>query len=210
MKARALPTVGSKDVSSRFVRLRLDRESDVVATIDNELGEKVESLPEALQGRTNILCGVGVRTLTPTPEDISRRSELGGEVEIAHDLANRVSANLTIVARESPVLEDRVGEEVGRDHGHDDASGIQGVAEPLDPPCPLGIIGPEGDQVVVMKSHTVRAQLGKAGYGFDRVKRVACGVPEGVPRLPAHRPKSKRETIITGRRQHQRTSSALR
>jgi len=57
---------GEQDVSSRFVRLRLDREADVVATIDNELCEKVKSLPEALQGCADILCGVGVRAFAPT------------------------------------------------------------------------------------------------------------------------------------------------
>ena len=70
MNARALPTVGSKDVAAWLVRLRLDRESDVVTAVDDELREHVEGLSVAVQRRPDILCRVGLRAFAPTPEHV--------------------------------------------------------------------------------------------------------------------------------------------
>ena len=66
-----------------------------------------------------------------------------------------------------------MGEKVGRDHRHDEPGRVQSVAESLDSPCAFGIIGPEGNEVVVVERHTVGAELGKARHGFNGVEWVA-------------------------------------
>ena len=53
-----------------------------------------------------------------------------------------------------------------------------------------------------MKGHAVRAQLGEARHGFDGVQWVPCRISECVSSLPAHRPQSKREAVVTGRHRH--------
>ena len=44
--------------------------------------------------------------------------ELGGQVEVAHDLAQREPAHLTVVGREGTVLEHWMRERVRRRHGN--------------------------------------------------------------------------------------------
>ena len=62
--------------------------------------------------------------LATAPEDVGLRAELGGEVEVAQDLAQCVAAYGAVVAGERAVLEDGVGERVGRHH-RDDHAGLR-------------------------------------------------------------------------------------
>ena len=52
-------------------------------------------------------------------------AELGGEVDVAQDLAQGEAADAAVVGGEAAVLEDRVAEQVGGDHRDDHAGGLQ-------------------------------------------------------------------------------------
>ena len=163
-----------QDVAAGLVGLRLDREADVVALVGDVVAEQVHGLAVALERRADVLGRVVLGALAAAPHDEGLGAELGTEVELAEDLAQREAAHLTVVRREAAVLEDRCGEEVGGHHRDDQAGVGERALEAIDLGLALGIRGSEGEQVVVVEGQTVGAELGELLDGVHDV--------EGVPR----------------------------
>ena len=132
----------------------------------------VEALAVAVERGAHVLGGVDLGALAAAPEHVRRRAELGGQVEVAHHLAQREPAHAAVVARERAVLEHRVGEQVRRHH-RDDHPGLgQRVLEALDVPGRARRRRlPNGTRSSSWKRHPVRAQLGQPVHRLDRVER---------------------------------------
>ena len=140
-----------QDVAARLVGLGLDREADVVAPVDDELGEHVHRLGVAVERGAHVLGLVVLRALAPAPQDERPRAELGGELEVAQHLAQRVAAHAAVVAGEPAVLEHRVGEQVGGDHRHGHAVVGELLAEAVDDRVAVGGRAAERHEVVVVE-----------------------------------------------------------
>ena len=72
-----------QDVAARLVRLRLDREADVVALVGDVVAEQVDGLAVALERLADVLGRVVLGALAAAPHDEGLRAELGAEVELA-------------------------------------------------------------------------------------------------------------------------------
>jgi hypothetical protein len=188
-----------EDVAAGLVGLGLDGQPHAVPLVLHVLAEQVDALLVPLQRDAHVLAGVGLGALAPAPQDVGGRAQLRGEVHVAHDLAQRVAADVAVGGGEGAVLEDRVGEGVGRHHGHDDAGLLQRGPEPLDAGVALGVGRPERDQVVVVERDAVGTRLREPVHRLDRVQRGAGRVAERVPGLPADRPQAEAELVGGGR-----------
>ena len=82
-----------QDVATRLVGLGLDREAQPVPAVDDVLGQRVEGLFETVERDPHVLGGLGLGALPAAPEHVGLGAEFGGEVEVAHDLAEGVSAH---------------------------------------------------------------------------------------------------------------------
>ncbi len=78
---------------------------------------------------TGFLVGIAFDAFAAAPEDINLRAQFGAEIHRPHRLLNRVSADFGVVAGERAVLEDRIGEEIGRRHRDDQAVVLQRLFE---------------------------------------------------------------------------------
>jgi hypothetical protein len=136
--------------------------------------------------------------LAAAPQHVGPRAELGGEVHVPHDLAQRVPADVAVVGGERALLEHRVGEQVGRGHGDDEAGLLQRVLEALHVLGALGVVAAERDQVVVVEGDAGGAQLGEAVHALHRVERRAGRVAERVAGLPADGPEAEGEPVVLG------------
>ena len=94
--------------------------------------EEVDRLAESLDRFDRVLGGVAFDAFAAAPEDVDLRAELRPEIHRPHRLLNRVSADAGVVAGERAVLEDRIGEEIGRRHRDDQAVVLQRLLEILD------------------------------------------------------------------------------
>ena len=131
-----VPDGRQQDVAARLVRLRLDREPDVVALVGDVAGEQVHRLAVAVRARP----GRPWRCRTPRPRGRprarrSRRPARRPGRCCAAPCAARSGAP-PVVAGEAAVLEDRVGEQVGGHHRHDQPGLGQRLAEPGRSACP--------------------------------------------------------------------------
>ncbi len=75
-----------QDVTTRLVRLRLDREPDAVVLLEDIGSQRVDRFAVAVEGSLHVLDAVVLGAFPPAPEDIGLRAELGGEVDVAGDL----------------------------------------------------------------------------------------------------------------------------
>ena len=66
---------------------------------------------------------------------------------------------LRVVAGERAVLEDRIGEQIRRRHRHDQAVVLQAFLKSFMMLLGFGGRGVDGDQIVVVKVHAVRADF---------------------------------------------------
>jgi hypothetical protein len=107
---------GEQDVAAGLVGFGFDRDPHSVALVDGVLGQQVDSFPVPVQGGSDVLGEVDFRAFTAAPENVDLCAEFSGEVDVAHDLAQRVPAHGAVVAGEAAVFEDRVTEEVGGHH----------------------------------------------------------------------------------------------
>ena len=186
-------------VAARLVGLGLDREADVVALVLDVAGEEVQGLAVALEGILRLLGGGSLHALTATPEDVRRRAELGGHVEIAHRLSERVAAYIAIVGGEGTVLEERMPEEVGGGHRADDAGLVERLLEAIELGPTLGLRSPERHEVVVVEAHTPGADVSEALDVVHRVDRRARGVAERVAPGVTDRPHAEGEAVLGSR-----------
>lgn len=187
-----------QDVATRLVRLGLDGEPEAVALVDDVLAEQVERLLHPVQRDPHVLRSAGLRTLPAAPGHIRLGTQFDREVDIADHLAQREPAHVTVVGRETAVLEDRVREQVRRRHRDLETGRVQRLTEPLHDAFALGVRRAERDQVVVVEGHTVGTELRELLDGVDRVDRRAGRVAERVAPLPAHGPQAEGELVLRG------------
>ncbi len=79
-----------------------------------------------------------------------------------------IRADFWIVAGEGAVLEDRIAEQVGGRHGDDESRVGECLAKLLFDGLRLGRCGVDGNQVVVMEIHSIRADLPEQVNEFGR------------------------------------------
>jgi len=103
---------GEQDVPPWLVRLRFDREPHVVALVDRVLGQRVDPLAVAVQGRAEVIGEVDLGAFPAALEDVDLRAELSGQVHVGHHLAQGVATDRAVVAGEPTVFEHRVAEQV--------------------------------------------------------------------------------------------------
>ena len=195
MKARAWPIGGQEDVAAGLVGLGLDREAQVVALLGDVVAQQVEGLLHPVQSDPHVLGTAGLGALAAAPGDIRAGAELGGQIDVADDLAQREPAHVTVVGGEPAVLEHRVREQVRRRHRDLHPGPLQRVLEPADQPRPLRLARPERDQVVVVERHPVRTQLREPLHRLDRVQRGTRRIPERVVATPPHGPETEGEPV---------------
>ena len=126
---------GQEDVATRLIRLGLDGEPHGVALLDDIRRENVERLLVAIERGANILCRAGLRTLTAAPEHDDSGAELGGEIEIVSNLAQRETPDVAVIRGERTVAKHRVREQVGRDHRHHQPGAVHRAAQAIDGRC---------------------------------------------------------------------------
>ena len=149
-----------ESVAAGLIGLGLDGEADVVALVLDVSGEEVQCLAVALERVLRLLgCG-GLHALAASPEDVRRRAELGGHVEIAHGLGEGVATYVAIVGGEGAVLEERMPEEIGGGHRADDAGLVERLLEAIELSAALGLGRPPRHEVVVVEAHTPGADVG--------------------------------------------------
>jgi hypothetical protein len=185
-------------VAAGLVGLGLDGEPHPVALVDRVLREQVDPLAVAVEGCTDVLGEVDLRALATAPEHVDLGPQLGGQVHVLHDLAQRVPAHAAVVAGEPAVLEDRVTEEVGRHHRHDQAGLGERRPELVDDALPLGPARPRRDEVVVVEGDAVRPQLGQLVHRLHAGQDRAGRLTEQVARLPADGPQAEAELVVAG------------
>ena len=83
-----------QDVAARLVGLRLDREAQVVALVDDVLAEEVEGLLHPIERDGGVLGRAVLRTLAAAPGDVHLGAQVRGEVDVAHHLAQGEPADV--------------------------------------------------------------------------------------------------------------------
>jgi hypothetical protein len=159
------------------------------------LAEHIQRLFVAVQRGAHILGRARLGPVPATPAHVDLRAEFRREIEVAHDFGKREPANVPVVRREATVPEHRVREEVGR-RGRDDKPGlVERLAERCDALVPLGVGGLEAEDVVVVKIHPVRPELGQLAHRPFRGHRRADRCAEHIHTLPPDSPAAERETV---------------
>ena len=190
-----VPDGRQQDVAARFVGLRLDREAQRIAVVGDVLAEQIKRLAVAREGGLDVLGAVVLAALPAAPQDEGLRAEFGGEIDVAQHLAQREAAHAAVVAGESAVLEDRLGEQVRRHHRHGHPGGFQCRREPADRPLPLTVRTTEREQVVIVEGQAVCAQFGQPFDGLDHVDRGTGRDAERIGAGPPHGPQAEGELV---------------
>src|SRR5215469_615090 len=99
------------NVSSRLIRLRLEREFITVATLDVVLAEIIHSFAQTLHRFVGAAAGVSLHAFAPTPEDENLCAELSAELHGQHCLLHSVGAYCRIIRSESAVAKNRMEEQ---------------------------------------------------------------------------------------------------
>ncbi len=184
-----------QDVAPGLVRLGLKGEADVVVALAYVAAEQVDGLFVAAERGPHVLGRVRLGPLAAAPAHVGGGAQRGGQVEVARDLAQRVTPHVAVVAGEGPVAEDGVREQVRGGHGHFQPGLGECFPERRDRPFAIGF---DGEQVVIVESDTVGPQLGQTVHALDGIEGRPGGIPERIARLPADRPQTERESIVRG------------
>ena len=198
-EGEGVPDGGQKDVAPGLVRLRLEREAQVVALLHHVLAQEVEGLLVAIEGDAYVLGRVGVGALPTAPAHERLGSELGGDVEVGHHLADGVTTHHPVVGGERTLPEHRVVEEVGRGHRAHDARLVERRLEPVDAPPPLTVALAWTEQIVVVERHAPHAELAHLLHEIDRIGPATGRVAERVTALMADGPEAEREPVLVRR-----------
>src|SRR5690606_23523363 len=172
--------------------------AQVVALVLDVPGDGVDALAVAVERGVDVLDAVVLAALAPAPHDEGRRTELGGEVDVAQHLAQAEAAHGAVVRGEAAVLEDRVAEGVRRHHLDDEPGVVGGLLEAGEDPLALGVVRTEGHDVVVVEGDAPGAELGELGGVLPGVENRAAGGTELVLRGPADGPDAEGEAVVGG------------
>ncbi len=112
-----------QDVAARFIRLRLDGETDVMSLVGHVLGEQGSRLRDSARAHPGCLSPCRIRHLATAPHDQGSGPEFCTEVKLAQSLAQSEATDPSVIGGESAVREDGGAEQV-RGHHRDDQSGV--------------------------------------------------------------------------------------
>ena len=127
-----------------------------------------------------------------------RGTERGGEGDRGQELAQPEAAHPAVVGGQPAVLDHGVAEGVRRDHLDDQARRVGRLLETREDAAPGGLVGAEGEDVVVVERDPPRADLGQLVAVLPGVEGGAAGGSEGVDPDPADRPQAERERVLRG------------
>ena len=184
------------EVAARLVRLRLQREAQIIALIDHIFTQKVERLLEPFSGIGRTLAGVRLCAFPPAPEDIRAGAALNAQVDGGHRLLQRVGPHLRVIAGEGAVPKCRVRKKIRRRHRHDQAVLVQRLFEVAHDPVAPGRGRIDRHQVVVMEVDAPRADLPQKLDQLHRRAHLPHRVAERVASNVADGPKTKTEFIF--------------
>jgi hypothetical protein len=199
---------GEVDVGPRLVRLRLQREPQIVPLVLHVPAEEVHPVRVPAERLERVLRGVGLDALAATPEHVRRRAELDAEVDRRHRLADRVRAHARVVRGEGAVAEHRVAEQVRGRHRDDEPRGVQRLREVGHDPVPLVRVGVDRDEIVVVQVHAPRTDFGQQLHELHGSEHVADRVAERVEARVADRPQAEREAVLGLRLQAHRMATS--
>ena len=123
----------------------------------------------------DVLAGAVLGALAAAPQHEGLRAQLGGQVDVAQHLGQRVAAHLAVVGRDRALLEHRVAEQVGGDHLDDQAGLGERLPEPLERRLAGRVVG---HQVVVVEGDGGGAELGELVRRLDRVEQARDAGPK--------------------------------
>jgi len=187
------------EVAARLVRLRLQRETQVVTLVDRILAQKVDRLLEPFSGLRRILGGVGLGAFPSAPEYVSLGPTLHAQIDRRHRLLQRVRPHLRVVARERAVAKGRVREQIGRRHRHNQALLLQRLLEIAHDAVALGRGRFDRDQVVVVEVDAPGAHLAQQLHQLHRRARFPHPHAERVAPGVADRPQAEAEFVFRSR-----------
>ena len=121
-----------EDVAPRLVRLGLEGDAQAQAAVGDVLAAEVDRFLVAVQCQADVLGGVGLDPLAPSPHHEDIGAELAPELDGLACLLDGEPTDAGIVGREGPLLEDGPREEVRGDHRDLQAGLVEGPAEPLE------------------------------------------------------------------------------
>jgi hypothetical protein len=191
---------GQEDIAAGFVGLGLQTDPQIVPLVLDVLGDGVQALLITVEDGIQVLGGIILGPLASAPHDESGGAQLGGQIDIAQDLAQPEPADGAVVVGQPPVLENRVGEGVGGDHLDGQTGGVDGLLEPGDDLVPLSIRGIEGEDIVVVEGDAPDAEFSEMLGVLPRPQRRARRLTEGVGGEPTDRPQTEREPVLLGGR----------
>jgi hypothetical protein len=200
-----VPDGRQEDVAARFIRLRFNGEPQRVLLVKDVLAEQVERFAIAFERGPHVLGAVVFAALPAAPHDERLCTEFGGEINVAQRLAQREPPDTSIITGECAVFEDRMGEQVGGDHGHDHPVRLQSGRQPTDGASAFVVGTAEWKQVVVVEGQAIRAEFGESLHRLNRVQSRPGRHAERIVRDPAYGPQAEGELVgrlrreITGR-----------
>jgi hypothetical protein len=153
----------------------------------------------AVERKPHVLGRVGFRTFASTPHHVDRCAELDAQIDRVERLGAGPPPHRGVVGRERTFLEHGIREQVRRRHRHLHARVVQGAAEPLQDRLAFGGRRAGRDQVVVVEVDAVRAELGEALHGLDRIEWRARLVAERITTDIADGPQPEGEALRSRR-----------
>ena len=207
-----VPDGRQEDVAARLVRLRLQRELQVVLLRAHVLAQEVDRVAEPLDRFLRVLGGVGLDALAPAPEHVGRRAELDAEVD------RRASSSAARSVRTCrSLLVNAPSRKTGSPNRFVVAIGTftpdcgERGLELAHDAVAIGRRGVARDEIVVVKIHAVGAEL--AELLDDAVRAIAGpdGVAERIAARVADGPEPEREVVLgCGACRRREESSAVR
>ena len=187
---------GQVDIAARLVRLRLQREAQIISLIDHIFTQEVERLLEPFAGVGRIFAGIGLGAFPPAPEDVCAGAALHAQVDGGHRFLQRVGPHLRVVAGEGAVAKGGVGKEIGRRHRHDEAVLVQRFLEVAHYPVPFCRGRVDRNQIVVMEVDAPGADLPQELDQLRRRAHLPHRVAEGVASDVADGPEAEAEFVV--------------
>ncbi|GAJ84903.1 hypothetical protein NBRGN_080_00270 [Nocardia brasiliensis NBRC 14402] len=163
------PDGRQQDIAARLIRFRLDREPQIVAALAHESGQHIQAFAVTVQCGAHILGTVVLRAFTTAPQHIGARPQFGSQLHISKHLAQREPAHRAIVA----------GEQVRGHHRHHEPGLPQRLSQVLDPVRTFGSRSLERDQIVIVKTETVRTEFRAPLHRLHRVQLGPGRIPNG-------------------------------
>jgi hypothetical protein len=188
---------GQQDVAARLVGLGLDARTGGRSPGRARTGRAGPGPPCSGPGRPDVLGGVGLGALAPAPEHVGVRAQLGRQVEVAHDLAERVAAHVAVVGGERAVRNTGWVKVLVVPSAHQPGR-LQGLAERLMWRSRWSPSDPNGTRSSSWKV-TPQAPSSARRWTASTGSRAAGWRRRTGPGRPADGPQAEAELVLTGR-----------